>query len=88
MAWNKVNDKNDYPKVFGWYAVALNPVNQDEFIDEPTRMNSWRESFGYSKVWYNDNDFYEPNSHGFGNDVVTKRVTHWDELPSVPLFTK
>jgi len=86
MNWKEIKTKDDLPKTFGWYAAALNPVNYDDIKDTPSVMNSWRKSFGFSKVWYNDStkDFFEPNSHGYGNDLVTKRVTHWDELPDVP----
>lgn len=81
------DSKNDPPDFFGWYLVALLPVNhKDLTVDQ---INHWRESFGCSKAWYNPNapkskQWFEPDAYGRGCREITERVTHWARLLSVP----
>lgn len=86
MNWTEIKSKKDLPKSYGWYAVAVNPVNQDDYKDRPTDMNSWRESFGFNIGWFNGDGFYEARFHGDGAEDITKRVTHWAERPTVPIL--
>ena len=71
------------PKVeHGWFAAAINPVNADECSAES--LNEWRRKYGFTKVWYN-----KDSSHGGwwgGDKPIKNRMTHWAELPSVPLL--
>ena len=31
-------------------------------------------------------EWFEADFHGYGNEKITDRVTHWAELPKVPLY--
>lgn len=70
------------PNGSGWYSIALLAANHEELDDQ----NFWRESFGYSKAWWNSSTerWWEPDPHGKSSRDVTDRVTHWGNLPKVP----
>lgn len=77
--------KNDPPGFFGWYLVALLPVNHKDLSVE--QINHWRKSFGCTKAWYNSNgQWFEPDAHGRDCVEITERVTHWAQLLSVPVI--
>lgn len=84
MEWKSIGTP---PIGYGWYAVALNPVNWRDFrgSDDPA-MNGWRKSFGFEKGWLNGGRWWIADYHGSGSIEVTERVTHWAKLPEVPLF--
>jgi len=77
--WNDIN--NERPLESGWYMVVLQPVNHKEFIDCPSEMNSWISAFGINKKWFHNGEFWGEN-----NNTITDRVTHWCEIPRVPLY--
>lgn len=85
MEW--IDIKTNEPKEAGWYAAAVNPVNHDN--KNPKESNSWRESFGFTKVWFNPmavRKWWEPDPHGMKTQPIDERVTHWGFLPKVPLY--
>ena len=89
MEWIDFKEKTPLNKVkgnaFGWYAVSINPVNWRDFEDD-TKLNSWREEFGFTKAWYMNGEWFEADFHDYGSNKITDRVTHWAELPKVPLY--
>jgi hypothetical protein len=85
MNWIDISEK--LPQKAGWYSAAIVPVNHDS--KNPSNSNDWRESFGFSKVWFNPDAVYkwwEPDDHGHGSKAIDKRVTHWADLPKVPML--
>lgn len=71
----------------GWYAAAVLPVNHAEL--DADGINSWRAQFGFTKVWYNRSShgqWWEPDPHGNRTQPIGDRMTHWAELPAVPLI--
>jgi hypothetical protein len=81
--WKEIKD--GVPTEYGWYSVAINPVNWVDFEDK-TELNNWRLSFGFSKAWYNGSIWSEADFHGIDSKDITDRVTHWANLPQVPLY--
>lgn|SRR5574343_26931 len=87
MDWISVLEK--LPLESGWYAVAILPNNHSGLDNDRSRVdingdNRWRESFGFSKGWFHDGRFYQPDSHRYGSEEITHRATHWAKLPPVP----
>jgi hypothetical protein len=84
MEWKSIETP---PIGYGWYAVALNPVNWKDFhgANDPA-LDGWRKSFGFEKGWFNDGRCWVADYHGSRSMEVTDRVTHWAKLPDVPLF--
>jgi len=73
---------DDPPEKFGWYVGAILPRNHVNLDLE--RVNSWRESFGFTHVWYNNGNWWEPDHYGSRSVRVNRRLTHWAHLPNVP----
>jgi hypothetical protein len=90
MNWKEVNKMP--AESYGWFAVAVLPRNHsgsgEKDSTDLAEDNSWRKSFGFTKAWLNNGEWYEPNSHGYGNDNITRLVTHWDYLPEVPILSE
>ncbi len=88
MEWKSIETP---PIGYGWYAVALNPVNWKDFqgADDPA-LDGWRKSFGFEKAWFFQGcvggEWWVADFHGPGRFSVDARVTHWAKLPDVPLF--
>ena len=85
LDWNPISETP--AKNFGWYAAALLPFNHA--VLSPSSINSWREKFGFTTVWYNASSsvkWWVADFHGSGASPVFDRITHWAELPSVPLI--
>jgi hypothetical protein len=78
MNWKEIKD--GAPIGFGWYSVAVNPANWTDFEDK-TQLNDWREDFGFTKAWYNGQKWFDSKM-----EEISDRVTHWDNLPKVPLY--
>lgn len=90
MNWKEIKIK---PKEeFGWFAAAVLPRNHSGSDSEHKTSlegdNNWRESFGFTKVWLNNGEWYEPNNTGMRSNNITNLVTHWDYLPKVPVLTE
>ena len=89
MEWKEI--KQMPKEKFGWFAVAKLPRNhsgsEHECKTDLEADNRWRESFGFTKAWLNNSEWYEPNSTGMRTDNITNLVTHWDYLPKVPILT-
>ncbi len=86
MNWISIHDR--LPSKAGWYAAALNPVNASEVT--LSEINAWRKQFGFTKAWFTpraQGSWWEPD-HVIGRDanLVGERVTHWAELPEVPVL--
>lgn len=81
IQWIDITNKR--PIGFGWYLVVLMPVNFEEFKDKKD-LNDWITSYGLDKVWFNNGEFWD-SKKGPGN-VVSDRITHWANIPSVPIF--
>jgi len=90
LAWRPLTEEPT--ERCGWYAAAVNPVNAAEL--DAAGINSWREKFGFTKVWYNkpgkssQGTWWEPDPHGQRSQPIGHRMTHWAELPPVPLIPK
>lgn len=88
--WKEVKERPR--ESFGWYSVAVLPVNHsgsgDSNETDLKGDNNWRKSFGYSKAWYNNGEWYEANMHGYRSNNITNLVTHWGNLPEVPDITE
>lgn len=88
LAWKPITEEPT--EHCGWYAAAVNPVNAAEL--DAAGINSWREKFGFTKVWYNKpgksspGTWWEPDPHGQRSQPIGHRMTHWAELPPVPLI--
>ena len=85
MNWISIYDK--LPPKAGWYAAAINPRNASDL--GVLGINSWRERFGFTKIWFNPaapRKWWAPNPLGPESEPVDERVTHWAVLPSVPLI--
>ena len=82
MEWKSIETP---PIGYGWYAVALNPVNWKDFhgANDPA-LDGWRKSFGFEKGWFNDGRCWVADYHGSRSMEGTDRVTHWAKLPDVP----
>jgi hypothetical protein len=86
LAWKPITEEPT--ERCGWYAAAVNPVNADEI--DAAGINSWREKFGFTKVWYNKpaksspGTWWESDPHGQRSRPIGHRMTHWAELPTVP----
>jgi hypothetical protein len=84
---NWISVEGRLPQHAGWYLAAVNPENHNEISLECS--NAWRQRFGCTKVWFNPDavgKWYEPDPHGMRSKEIGKRVTHWVELPKVPLL--
>lgn len=84
MKYNWKNVTLGLPKQFGHYIATVIPRNDCD-VDS---QNSWRKSFGCTKVWFNGGKWYEANRLGYGNEDITEFVTHWDEMPTAPILTE
>lgn len=88
MNWKESNIKP--VEKFGWFAVAVLPRNHsgssDEHKSDLNGDNDWRKSFGFTKAWFNNNEWYEPNTTGMRTNNITNLVTHWSYLPEVPIL--
>ena len=86
MDWKEI--KNGPEEDCGWFAVAIVPNNHSGTTHEDktdlSGDNSWRESFGFTKAWFNGSRWWEPDPHGNRSKEITERVTHWGYLPAVP----
>lgn len=78
LTWIPVSFK--MPRVYGWYVVALNPVNYKEFENDNKQMNSWRTESGCKVLWFENGEFWEDDKE------ITDRVTHWGYCPKVPMY--
>jgi hypothetical protein len=88
--WKPVTEQPK--KGFGWFAVARLPKNHSGSA-ESTEVNtegdnSWRRSFGFSKAWLNNGEWWEADVHAKQSINITGLVTHWAELPEVPELTE
>lgn len=84
IEWIDVREKP--PSKPGWYLAATNPINHGKL--DKSRINNWREKFGCTKVWFNPDAvgmWYEPDPHGYKSICIKEIITHWAELPKVPL---
>lgn len=85
LDWHPITEEP--PEKCGWYAAAVNPENADEVgIKE---INSWRLSFGFTKVWYNGHateNWWEPDPHRIHSRPIGHLMTHWAKLPAVPML--
>jgi len=84
---NWISVEESLPQKAGWYLAAINPVNYDK--SDIDSINTWRKQFGCTIAWFNPDaigKWYEPYPHGHGCMDVGERVTHWAELPKVPLL--
>lgn len=80
-------------KTFGWFGVAVVPRNHSGSDDKDKTVsletdNSWREKFGFTKAWLNNGEWFEPDPYGSRSRNITRFVTHWCELPKVPILTE
>lgn len=86
MNWKEIKDKP--LEQYGWFAVAVLPRNHSGsdmgYKEDLKGDNSWRKSYGFSKAWLNNGEWYEPSHTGSRNNNITRLVTHWDYLPEVP----
>ena len=88
--WIHIKDKK--PNKFGWYIAAVLPKNHSgtkvEGFEKCTLEgdNNWRKNYGFTKVWFNNGDFYEPSFHGRRTTKITELVTHWSSVPNVPFL--
>lgn len=84
---NWTSTKEQLPKQCGWYLGAIKPDNYKELnIDE---VNQWRNKYGCTKVWFNLESvgkWYEAEFHSGGNRCVEDLITHWSEMPKVPMI--
>ncbi len=88
MDWKEISSP---PKEqHGWFAVAVLPRNhsgsQEKDKCDLEGDNGWRKSFGFSKAWFNNGQWFEPSSTGGRSNNVTEIVTHWDYMPEVPVL--
>lgn len=74
--------KEKPPIASKWVIAVLKPVNYMEFIDNPSEMNDWIRKFGINKVWIHNGSFW------LNHKDISDRVTHWSEIPSVPIYDK
>jgi hypothetical protein len=90
MNWKEVNKMPT--ETYGWFAVATLPRNHSgSGENDNTDLagdNSWRKSFGFTKAWLNNGEWYEADSTGYRSNNITRFVTHWDYLPEVPILTE
>ena len=90
MNWKEISIKPE--NNYGWFAVAVLPRNHSGSDEEQKTDlygdNDWRESFGFTKAWLNNGEWYEPNNTGIRSNNITNLVTHWDYLPKVPVLTE
>jgi len=90
MEWKKV--ENLPKEKCGWFSVAILPRNHSgSGLGDETKLegdNLWRKSFGFTKAWFNNGEWFEANMHGHGSNNITELVTHWDYLPNVPILTE
>ena len=90
MNWIDIREKPN--EKFGWFAVAVLPKNHSGSTHEQkTNLdgdNNWRKSFGFTKAWLNNGEWYEPNTTGMRCNNITNLVTHWSYLPEVPVLEK
>lgn len=90
MNWKEVNKKPI--EAFGWFAVAILPRNHSGSDEKDSSNldgdNSWRKSFGFTKAWLNNGEWYEADSIGYRSNNITRFVTHWDYLPEVPVLSE
>lgn len=85
LEWHPISEPP--PRKFGWFAAAILPVNHADI--GVAEINEWRSKFGFSKVWYNGNSvgkWWEPDPHGPRSEAIAERITHWAELPPVPMI--
>lgn len=86
LAWKPITEPPT--ENCGWYAAAVLPVNHAEL--DAAGINSWRAQFGFTKVWYNHSgshgSWWEPDPHGNRSKPISDRMTHWAELPPVPMI--
>lgn len=90
MNWKQVN--NGPIESHGWFAVARLPKNHsgsgEKDNTELSGDNSWRKSFGFTKAWFNNGEWYESDPTGYRCKNITRLVTHWDYLPEVPVLSE
>lgn len=89
MEWKEI--KTMPKEKFGWFAVAVLPRNhsgsEHKGKTDLEGDNNWRNSFGFTKAWLNNSEWYEPNTTGMRTNEITNLVTHWAYLPKVPILT-
>lgn len=91
MKWYTLDKKPT--KGFGWFAVAQLPKNHsgsnsnDKNIDI-NGDNSWRKSFGFEKAWLNNGRWFAGSVRTKNSVDITPYITHWAELPDVPILTE
>lgn len=90
VIWNTVDKLPK--KGFGWYGVAILPVNHSGNEGHENHRvdlagdNLWRESYGFTKAWLNNGQWFEADMHGYSSREITHLVTHWSMLPKVPII--
>jgi hypothetical protein len=90
MNWKEINKMPT--EKYGWFAVATLPRNHSGSGEKDSTDlagdNSWRKSFGFTKAWFNNGEWYEADPIGYRNNNITRFVTHWDYLPEVPMLSE
>lgn len=80
--------KLDKPPVeeFGWFVVSVVPRNYSSNNKGIVSDNEWIKSFGFTKAWLNNGDFWEPSHHEYQSRCITEYVTHYSKCPNTPLL--
>lgn len=90
MNWKEITQMPT--KTYGWFAVATLPRNHSGSGEKDNTDlagdNSWRKSFGFTRAWLNDGEWYEADPTGYRCNNITRFVTHWDYLPEVPVLSE
>jgi len=90
MEWESITTKPN--EGYGWFTVATLPRNHSGSGEKDNidieGDNRWRKSFGFSKAWLNNGEWYEPDATGNRCNNITRFVTHWGYLPEVPEITE